>query len=177
MSHQGTSAAPPAMMNRTIAANQSWESLMTAHARIMKRYAAHDMWAEVSMREYDVLYTLSKSSTPLHLSELNQGVVLSQPALSRMVDRLVRRGLVTRVVDSDDRRSVRLSLTEAGADAQRVIGRAHGKDVVEAMESLDDEELQVLRALCLKLIQAQPEVHEMSLAARGTRGVGTFTNL
>ena len=164
-------------MNQTIAANQSWESLMTAHALIMKRYAAHDMWGAVSMREYDVLYTLSKSPTPLRLSELNQGVVLSQPALSRMVDRLVRRGLVRRVIDSADRRSVRLSLTEAGADAQRVIGRAHGKDVVEAMGSLGDEELQVLRALCLMLIQAQPGAHEMSLAAPGTRGVGEFTNL
>lgn len=177
MSRQGGATIQPATMNRTIAANQSWESLMTAHARIMKRYAAHDMWGEVSMREYDVLYTLSKSSTPLHLSELNQGVVLSQPALSRMVDRLVRRGLVRRVIDSDDRRSVRLSLTDSGVEAQRVIGRAHGKDVVEAMESLDDEELQVLRALCLKLIQAQPEAREMNLAARGTRGVGVFTNL
>ena len=59
----------------------------------MKQFAAEDIWAEVSMREYDVLYTLSKCREPLRISELNRHVLLSQPALSRLVDRLAERGL------------------------------------------------------------------------------------
>ena len=75
-------------------ANDAWEALLSAHAVLMKQFAAEDIWADVSMREYDVLYTLSKCPEPVRLSELNRHVLLSQPALSRLVDRLADRGLV-----------------------------------------------------------------------------------
>jgi len=83
-------------------ANDAWEALLTAHATLMKQFAAEDIWADVSMREYDVLYTLSKCPEPLRLSELNRHVLLSQPALSRLVDRLAERGLVERHADPAD---------------------------------------------------------------------------
>ena len=41
-------------------ANDAWEALLTAHASLIKRFAAEDIWEDISMREYDVLYTLSK---------------------------------------------------------------------------------------------------------------------
>ncbi len=67
-------------------ANDAWEALLTAHAVVMKQFAAEDIWTDVSMREYDVLYTLSKCPGPVRLTELNRHVLLSQPALSRLVD-------------------------------------------------------------------------------------------
>ena len=60
------------------------------------------------MKEYDVLYTLSKCPEPIRPTDLNQHVLLSQPALSRLVDRLAARGLVQRIADSRDLRTVRL---------------------------------------------------------------------
>ena len=70
------------------------------------------------MREYDVLYTLSKCPEPVRLGELNRHVLLSQPALSRMVDRLADRGLDRSAqADPADGRGVRLSLTDAGPGA------------------------------------------------------------
>jgi len=103
-------------------ANDAWEALLTAHAAVMKQLAAEDTWTDVSMREYDVLYTLSKDTEPLRLSELNRHVLLSQPALSRLVERLAERGLVERHADPADGRGVRLSLTAAGRTTQRAIG-------------------------------------------------------
>ena len=81
------------MPGRTNLANDAWEALLSAHAVLMKQFAAEDIWADVSMREYDVLYTLSKCPGPIRISELNRHVLLSQPALSRLVDRLAERGL------------------------------------------------------------------------------------
>ena len=104
-------------------ANDAWEALLTAHAVVMKQFAAEDIWADVSMREYDVLYTLSKCPEPVRLTELNRHVLLSQPALSRLVDRLAERGLVRRGPDPADGRGVRLSLTDACRARQREIGR------------------------------------------------------
>jgi DNA-binding MarR family transcriptional regulator len=104
------------------------------------------------MREYDVLYTLSKYREPVRLCDLNRHVLLSQPALSRLVDRLAGRGLVERRPDPADGRSVLLSLTEAGRAAQRQIGRQHARDVARAMTAgLDPAELRQLETICLKL--------------------------
>lgn len=133
--------------------NTAWEALLTAHASLMGVYAAEDMWDEVSMGEYDVLYTLSKADGPLRLSELQHGVLLSQPALSRMVDRLVTRGILTREADAEDGRAVRISLTERGAKLQRTVGRAHAKSVArEVGSALTRDEIADLERLCTKLV-------------------------
>ena len=133
-------------------ANDAWEAMLTAHAVLMKQFAAEDIWADLTMREYDVLYTLSKCHEPLRLGELHRHVLLSQPALSRMVDRLAERGLVDRKADLVDGRGVRLSLTEAGRQWQRRIGRRHARSVTRAMTAaLDAEEMRQLEGICLKL--------------------------
>jgi len=126
-------------------ANDAWEALLTAHAVVMKQFAAEDIWTDISMREYDVLYTLSKCPEPVRLSELNRHVLLSQPALSRLVDRLVERDLVERKADPADGRGVR----------QREIGRRHARGVARAMTAgLTRGELAQLETICRKLAWA-----------------------
>ena len=133
-------------------ANDAWEALLSAHAVLMKQFAAQDIWQDVSMREYDVLYTLSKSSAPQRVSELGRHVLLSQPALSRLIDRLAERGLIERCPDPADGRGVRLSLTEAGRDLQRRIGRRHARDVARALTAaLASDEIAQLEAIGRKL--------------------------
>jgi DNA-binding MarR family transcriptional regulator len=133
-------------------ANDAWEALLSAHAALMKQFAAEDIWTEASMREYDVLYTLSKCRNPINMRELNRHVLLSQPALSRLVDRLAERGLVERCADPADGRGVRLSLTDAGRAVQRRIGRQHARGVARAMTAgLNPAELKQLETICLKL--------------------------
>jgi DNA-binding MarR family transcriptional regulator len=143
------------MAGRTRLANDAWEALLSAHARLMKRFAAEDIWGDLSMREYDVVYTLSKCREPVRLGELHRHVLLSQPALSRMVDRLVERGFVERLADPADGRGVRLWLTDAGRDKQRQIGRRHARSVARAVTAeLGPDELRHLAAICWKLAGA-----------------------
>src|SRR5215213_7564409 len=140
------------MASRTRLANDAWEALLSAHARLMKQFAAEEIWRDLSMREYDVLYTLSKCREPVRMGELHRHVLLSQPALSRMVDRLVERGFVERCPDPADGRGVRLSLTEAGRERQRRIGRRHAGSVARALAAeLPPDELRQLATICWKL--------------------------
>ncbi len=140
------------MPGKGVLANDAWEALLSAHAVLMKRLAAEDIWAELSMREYDVLYTLSKCREPVRLSELNRHVLLSQPALSRLVDRLAERGLVARQADPADGRGVLLSLTGAGRALQRQVGRPHARSVAHALtDGLSRSELRELEIICRKL--------------------------
>jgi len=135
-----------------VLANNAWEALLAAHAALMKEFAAEDIWSDLSMREYDVLYTLSKCPEPIRLSELNRHVLLSQPALSRMVDRLAERGLVRRIADPADRRGLQLSLTNVGRVVQREVGRQHARNVASVVAArLTGDQIRQLEAICLRL--------------------------
>jgi DNA-binding MarR family transcriptional regulator len=146
------------MTRRARLANEAWEALMSAHARLMKQFAAEDSWRALSMREYDVLYTLSKCPGSARLGEVHRNVLLSQPALSRMVDRLVERGLVERCADPTDGRGVRLSLTAEGRYEQREVGRRHARSIARALRAeLSPDELRALASICWKLA-GRPDV-------------------
>ena len=133
-------------------ANQAWEAMLTAHTRLMRQFEAADVWDDLSMREYDVLYTLSKCDRPVRMRELGREVLLSQPGLSRLVDRLVQRGLVERSPDPADGRSVRVALTPAGRERQKQVGRQHARSVARAMSAVDPNDLARLRAITTKLV-------------------------
>jgi DNA-binding MarR family transcriptional regulator len=133
-------------------ANEAWEALLHAHAVLMKEFTASGVWDEITIREYDVLYTLSKSPEPMRLGELHNHVLLSQPALSRLVDRLVTRDLIDKVTDPVDARGVQLSLTDTGRATQRRVGARHARSVATAMTSaLSNEQLAALKDLCTQL--------------------------
>jgi DNA-binding MarR family transcriptional regulator len=133
-------------------ANSAWEAMLAAHAELMREFAAEDVWHELSMREYDVLYTLSKCPGPVRLGELNRHVLLSQPAMSRMVDRLAARGLIERKPDPADGRGQLVQLTGGGRTSQREIGRVHARSVARALASrVSRDEMAQLEAICRKL--------------------------
>lgn len=141
---------------RTRLANDAWESALMAHTTLMRAFAADQVWEDLTMREYDVLYTLAKSDGPQRLGDLGAHVVLSQPGLSRLVDRLVDRGLVARCTDPTDARAAHLSLTEPGREVQRRIGKAHGASVAATLTgALTDAELTLLEVLSRKLARAK----------------------
>ena len=145
-------------------ANDAWEALLSAHATLMKQFAAEDIWQDLSMREYDVLYTLSKCPEPVRLGELHRHVLLSQPALSRLVHRLAGRGMIECQSDPADRLGVRVSLTDAGRALQRRVGRQHARSVARALTAgLSPGELHQLETICRKLAR-QPAA---ALAAEG----------
>ena len=133
-------------------ANESWEALLSAQVSVMRGFAAERMWDEVSLNEYNVLYALKKAGCALRQSELTKQVLLSQPALSRLLERLEQRGLVTRSTDSRDKRGVLIALTDEGAAAQHRVGLRHARSVEERMRTLTPEQQLQLRDLCALLL-------------------------
>jgi len=141
-------------------ANQAWEALLSTQVRLMRTFAEEDVWQPLSIREYDVLYTLRKGPAHgLRLRELNEGVYLSQPSLSRMVERMAERGLVSRSAAPDDGRGVLVALTPEGRRLQREIGSRHARSVsAHVGGALDPDDLRELTRLCEILVahQASP---------------------
>lgn len=145
------------MSARERLAVDSWEALFRAQSTLFKRFQQAPVWAGRNPREYDVLYQMSVGGAAgVRQRDLMNRLMMSQPSLSRVVDRLVTDGLIDRCPDPRDGRGALLSLTPEGASLQRRIGAAHAKDVAQALTSrLSDEELVQLRNLTEKLTGAE----------------------
>lgn len=139
---------------------ETWESLFRAQVTIMRRLQSDPVWDGLTLREYDVLFSLTKGPDEgMRLRDLNVYILLSQPSLSRMVDRLATRGLVERTSAPDDARGTLVRLTPAGRDLQRATGRAHARAIATYVGgALDDDDLATLGALLERLRAAQTEI-------------------
>ncbi|GCE76215.1 MarR family winged helix-turn-helix transcriptional regulator [Cellulomonas biazotea] len=152
----GTAGRPAS----TREAAEAWESLFRAQVALMRRFQRDDVWDPLTIREYDVLFTLSRCpDLTARLKELAEGSLLTQPSLSRMVERLEVAGLVSRGPVVGDARGVAVTLTPAGQRMQRDIGRRHVRSIRRLVGgALDADELDELRRLTDKLRLAQPDI-------------------
>jgi DNA-binding MarR family transcriptional regulator len=94
----------------------AWRTITASHAA---GFAAleHELGKRhgLGVSEFEVLERLSESpDRKFRAQELAEAVHLSQSALSRLIDRLARTGLVERCLCDDDRRGIFVTLTEAG---------------------------------------------------------------
>mgnify|MGYP003436765903 FL=1 len=129
----------------------AWESLFRAQSVRYREFQESDAWAGRSDRDFDVLYTLSRDDAGMRQKDLTDCLLISQPSLSRLIERLVAEGLVDRRPDPADRRGAILSLTETGRQLQRKIGAGHARDVTRALAlRLTPEEMSTLRDLARK---------------------------
>ena len=148
------------MVPRTKLAVQAWESLFRAQVTVIRRLNRAARGSRVSIREYDVLYNLTRfPGNRLRLHELNEHILLDQSSLSRLIERMEIEGLVTRSDDPTDRRGTVIELTEHGAGIQREMGREHATAISNYVgEALTADELRTLHRLCAKLRLAQQDI-------------------
>lgn len=100
--------------------------------------------------QFGVLETLWHLG-PLRQNELGAKLLSSKPNISAVISNLERDGLVKRVTDSEDARSVLVNLTPRG---KKLIEKAFPeflKFLTRALGALSTAELENLGALCKKL--------------------------
>jgi DNA-binding MarR family transcriptional regulator len=95
-----------------------WRGLMARHAAVSCALGtALSHTHGIGVHEFEVLEHLATSEDgKRRIQELAEAVALSQSALSRLVARLEREGLVDRCMCELDRRGIYASLTEAGRE-------------------------------------------------------------
>jgi DNA-binding MarR family transcriptional regulator len=150
------------------AAAQAWEELFRAQVAIMRRLQRDPIWDRVSLREYDVLYTLAGAPDGLRLRDLAEHSLLTQPSLSRMVERLADAGWVRRGRAAGDGRGVVVTLTPEGARLQREVGRRHAEAIAHYVGgALDEAGLARLAEVSRALRAAQREIPDLGRAGAG----------
>jgi DNA-binding MarR family transcriptional regulator len=130
----------------------AWESLFRAQHELFAEMAADFDGAGLTQGEYDVLLTVTRSpDMSSRLRDVTQNMLISQPSVSRLIDRMVARDLVTKHPDPQDGRGALIVATDAGARAFRRIATVHGRSIAERMSRLGDDELRALMQLTEKL--------------------------
>lgn len=101
--------------------------------------------------QYEVIQTLARESAPPMLSELADRVKCVRSNMTALVDRLERRGFVRRVPHPEDRRSIRVELTDKGTDACANALQILTQVESELLETISAEEQKVLRDVVSRL--------------------------
>jgi DNA-binding MarR family transcriptional regulator len=144
------------MTDRRLAID-AWESLFRAQHEIFDDINDDFHEDTLSQAEYDVLLTVTRGDDmTARLRDVTANMLISQPSVSRLVDRMAARGLIAKCADPDDGRGSLVRATDAGAAAFRRIASAHGRAIAERMSLLSDDELAQLRDLTSKLRKKQP---------------------
>jgi DNA-binding MarR family transcriptional regulator len=81
---------------------------------------------------------------PLSLSDLAEAEQVRPPTMSRIVEALVREGLVRREANREDRRSVIISSTDKGTKIIHEGRSRREKRLIKLLSPLDDEEIKCL---------------------------------
>lgn len=129
----------------------SWLELLSrrvhaAHLQVVRREG-------LAYSEAKLLYYLLLEGPPYHQSptRLNTNLELTSGGITKTVDRLEAHGLVQRLPDTEDGRSIKVGLTDAGVEAARRVGAAFSERYRQLVEPLGREQtrrtIEMLRAL------------------------------
>ena len=140
-------------MSEKSLAVDAWEALFRAQVTVLRQLNAEFPTERLSFNEYDVLFNLSRhEGWRLRLRDLNKHLLLTQPSVSRLVDRLVERALVTKIADPGDGRGTIVCLSGAGHDLFRRVAVTHSESIRRRVGgSLTATELEQLTTLTDKL--------------------------
>jgi DNA-binding MarR family transcriptional regulator len=145
------------MTDRRLAID-AWESLFRAQHEVFGDISEDFHEDTLSQAEYDVLLTVTRAEEmTARLRDVTANMLISQPSVSRLVDRMVARGLIHKCADPEDGRGALVKATDAGASLFRKLASAHGRVIAERMSLLSDEELAQLRDLTVKLRRHRPD--------------------
>jgi DNA-binding MarR family transcriptional regulator len=125
----------------------SEDQLVGEWRQLLQRY--HVTWCaldralrdghQLGASEFEVLDALAESEErpcdrpAIRMQELGASVQLSQSALSRVVGRLEKDGLVSRAMCADDRRGIFVELTEAGRIRHHTASATHRAVLAETL--------------------------------------------
>ena len=118
----------------------------------------------MNLSQVDVLATLARSEAGLNCSEIAEATLITKGGITGILDRLEARGLVQRIPSRDDRRSIRIQLTEKGVEFSReLFAKLYDSDEEIFAKALKPEQVKQLTKLLTMLVRS------MEAASQTTR--------
>ncbi len=138
----------------------AWLNLLQTYSVVSGRMSARlEAATGLSLGEHELLMRLG--STPdgrLRMLDLSSLLLLSKSGITRVVDRLEKRGLVERRMSDTDRRVILACLTDVGIDAMNAARPVIAEGIDEFFSHhLTDAEIARLRTLLRKVLEGNGE--------------------
>jgi DNA-binding MarR family transcriptional regulator len=105
---------------------------------------------DITNQQYNILRILRGTTHPLSTLQIRERMLDKMSDTSRIVDRLVKKGLVQKVVCSYDKRLVDISITDSGRDLLAKLDLKNA-DIDNLINKLTDEEAHQLNFLLDKM--------------------------
>jgi DNA-binding MarR family transcriptional regulator len=131
-------------------------------SRVLVAVAARslaDVAEEVTLTQYRTLVVLA-SRGPQNLAGLADAVGVAPATATRMCDRLVRKDLIRRRTERDDRRQLRVALTAKGRSLVDAVTGRRRQEIARIMSEIPVEQQAVLVQALGRFASAAGEVPE-----------------
>lgn len=108
---------------------------------------------ELTTAQMHYLEIINEMSNP-NITELATEMRLTKPTVTVALDKLIKKGYVTKIVSDEDRRSSHLHLTKKGMQINQMHEHAHNQFAELMQETLEPNELEKLTVLLEKLTKS-----------------------
>ena len=153
------------MSSKSHAPSEAHDSVVDAvlsASRVLVAVAARslaDVAEEVTLTQYRTLVVLA-SRGPQNLAGLAEAVGVTPATATRMCDRLVRKDLIRRRTERDDRRQLRVALTAKGRSLVDAVTGRRRQEIARIINEIPVEQQAVLVQALGRLASAAGEVPE-----------------
>lgn len=106
---------------------------------------------DTTLPRFDVMSALARTGHPISMTELSRMLLVSNGNATTVVARLAKEGLVAKIFSPDDRRVVKVQLTQEGLAEFDRQEKGHAAVVEDLFDIFDREELEVMRKLLRRL--------------------------
>jgi 4'-phosphopantetheinyl transferase len=123
------------------------------------RYMRHWPGGRISLIHINVISVL-EADGPQPMRVLAEALDVSQASATGIVDRMEQRGLVERRRDEEDRRIVRVALTDEGRTLVEGVAQERQDHMLAMLQEFTDEELQAFLVGSRAMRRAKERMHE-----------------
>jgi DNA-binding MarR family transcriptional regulator len=116
------------------------------------RVLEDNLGGKASNQFYLLGILIARQGEPITMSEISRKMEIPMSTATRMVDWFVRNRYATRLPDPEDRRIVRIALTESGQEIYRAMNRYMLERAEKIISRLEASERDLLAQLLEKLI-------------------------
>ncbi|MEP0131292.1 MAG: MarR family transcriptional regulator [Eudoraea sp.] len=122
--------------------------LMLIHNKVSENISHSLKPFGISTQQFNVLRILrGQQSKPANLSTLNERMISKMSNTTRLVDKLIKKGYVERIVCLSNRRKVEITITKDGLKALSEMDHVLEKAEIEILANFSDLELEQLNLL------------------------------
>jgi len=115
----------------------------------------------LSLPQYMVLEAIQYIGNPCTPSEVADWLDRNANSITLIIDRMEKGGLVTRIRDLKDRRTIRLSITKKGRAAYKRVSKPHKQLAKTMMPYLDNKEMKEFIRLLSKVLEETYNLREL----------------